>query len=118
MENRLPAALACACWAVAAGVQLIRTHDVFETLRAVRMLEAIKVYNDYWKTHTKPSGEEEEMTAEGKSNQERERELKREQEPTKVVRLSAVSCTPSFTLSFTPFFTPLLTSIFTPLRLS
>jgi dihydropteroate synthase len=39
--ERLPASLACACLAVAAGVQMIRTHDVAETLQAVRMAEAI-----------------------------------------------------------------------------
>lgn len=39
--GRLPASLACACLAVAAGVQLIRTHDVAETVQAVRMAEAI-----------------------------------------------------------------------------
>jgi len=38
---RLPASLACACWAVEAGVQIIRTHDVRPTLQAVRMLESI-----------------------------------------------------------------------------
>jgi dihydropteroate synthase len=38
---RLPAALACACLAVEAGVQIIRTHDVAETVQAVRMTEAI-----------------------------------------------------------------------------
>jgi dihydropteroate synthase len=38
---RLPAALACACLAVEAGVQIIRAHDVAETLQAVRMAEAI-----------------------------------------------------------------------------
>jgi dihydropteroate synthase len=41
MEARLPAALACSCRAVEAGVQIIRTHDVMETLPAVRMTEAI-----------------------------------------------------------------------------
>jgi dihydropteroate synthase len=40
-ESRLPAALACACLAVKAGVRMIRTHDVAETLQAVRMAEAI-----------------------------------------------------------------------------
>jgi dihydropteroate synthase len=45
MEARLPAALACACWAVAAGAQIIRTHDVADTIRAVRMTEAIRMYN-------------------------------------------------------------------------
>jgi len=38
---RLPAALACACLAVAAGVQMIRAHDVAETAQAVRMVEAV-----------------------------------------------------------------------------
>ena len=38
---RLPASLACASLAVAAGVQIIRTHDVAETVQAVRMTEAI-----------------------------------------------------------------------------
>jgi len=39
---RLPASLACSCRAVEAGVQIIRTHDVEETLQAVRMTEAIR----------------------------------------------------------------------------
>ena len=39
--ERLPAALACTSMAVEAGVQLIRTHDVAETVKAVRMTEAI-----------------------------------------------------------------------------
>jgi dihydropteroate synthase len=38
---RLPAALACASLAVAAGAQIIRAHDVLETARAVRMAEAV-----------------------------------------------------------------------------
>ena len=38
---RLPAALACACLAVAAGAQMIRAHDVAETSQAVRMAEAV-----------------------------------------------------------------------------
>ena len=38
---RLPAALACACLSVAAGVQVIRVHDVAETVQAIRMTEAI-----------------------------------------------------------------------------
>jgi dihydropteroate synthase len=37
----LPGALACACLAVADGVRLIRTHDVAETVKAVRLTEAI-----------------------------------------------------------------------------
>jgi dihydropteroate synthase len=39
--GRLPAALACTVLAVEAGVQLIRTHDVAETVQAVRMAEAV-----------------------------------------------------------------------------
>jgi len=39
---RLPASLACACLSVVAGAQIIRTHDVAETLQAVRMTEAIR----------------------------------------------------------------------------
>jgi len=38
---RLPASLACASLAVAAGVQIIRTHDVAETVQAVRVTEAV-----------------------------------------------------------------------------
>jgi dihydropteroate synthase len=38
---RLPGALACACLAVATGVQIIRAHDVAETVQAIRMTEAI-----------------------------------------------------------------------------
>src|SRR5207302_10491759 len=41
VSARLPAALACACLAVKAGVRLIRPHDVAETLQAVRMAEAV-----------------------------------------------------------------------------
>lgn len=39
--ERLPASLACACQAVAAGVQIVRVHDVAATVQAVRMIEAI-----------------------------------------------------------------------------
>lgn len=38
---RLPGSLAAACWAVTQGVQIIRTHDVAETVQAVRVTEAI-----------------------------------------------------------------------------
>jgi dihydropteroate synthase len=41
LAARLPASLACASLAVEAGVQIIRTHDVAETVQAVRMTEAI-----------------------------------------------------------------------------
>jgi dihydropteroate synthase len=40
-DGRLAAGLACASMAVGAGVQLIRTHDVAETVQAVRMTEAV-----------------------------------------------------------------------------
>ncbi len=41
VNQRLPASLACATLAVAAGVQFIRTHDVAETVQSVRMAEAV-----------------------------------------------------------------------------
>jgi dihydropteroate synthase len=43
LGERLPAALACTCWAVQVGAQIIRTHDVSATLRAIRMTEALQV---------------------------------------------------------------------------
>jgi dihydropteroate synthase len=43
--DRLPAALACTNLAVEAGVGIIRTHDVAQTLQAVRMTEAIIAEN-------------------------------------------------------------------------
>lgn len=42
LPDRLPAALAVTALAVAAGVQMFRTHDVAETVRAVRMAEAVQ----------------------------------------------------------------------------
>ena len=41
LNERLPASLACATLAVGDGVQIIRTHDVAETVQAVRMAEAV-----------------------------------------------------------------------------
>ena len=41
LSARLPAALACACMAVASGIQIVRAHDVAETVQAIRMTEAI-----------------------------------------------------------------------------
>ena len=41
LASRLPAGLACACLAVCAGVQIVRAHDVAETVQAIRMTEAI-----------------------------------------------------------------------------
>ena len=41
LNERLPASLACAILAVKSGVNIIRAHDVVETVQAVRMAEAI-----------------------------------------------------------------------------
>ena len=41
LNERLPASLACATLAVADGVQIIRAHDVAETVQAVRMVEVL-----------------------------------------------------------------------------
>jgi dihydropteroate synthase len=41
-DGRLPGGLACACWAAAAGINIIRTHDVAATLQAVRMFELLQ----------------------------------------------------------------------------
>jgi dihydropteroate synthase len=40
-QERLPAALGISAWAVAAGVAILRTHDVRATLQAVRITEEI-----------------------------------------------------------------------------
>jgi dihydropteroate synthase len=41
LTERLSASLACACLAVESGAQIIRAHDVAETVQAVRMAEAL-----------------------------------------------------------------------------
>lgn len=41
VNERLPASLACAILAIESGVQIIRAHDVLETVRAVRIAEAV-----------------------------------------------------------------------------
>ena len=41
VDERLPASLACAILAVADGLQIIRTHDVAETVQAIRLTEAL-----------------------------------------------------------------------------
>lgn len=41
ISERLPASLACACLAIQSGAQMIRTHEVAETVQALRMTEAI-----------------------------------------------------------------------------
>lgn len=40
-RDRLPGSLACACWGVAAGASIVRTHDVAATRAAIRMTESI-----------------------------------------------------------------------------
>ena len=46
VAERLPGALACAALAVAAGVQIIRAHDVRETVQALRVAEAVCARNE------------------------------------------------------------------------
>lgn len=41
VNERLPASLACAILGVESGAQIIRAHDVAETIQAVRMAEAV-----------------------------------------------------------------------------
>jgi dihydropteroate synthase len=41
VSRRLPGSLACAALAVAAGVPILRVHDVAETVQAVRVAEAV-----------------------------------------------------------------------------
>jgi dihydropteroate synthase len=41
LPERLPASLVCACLAIESGAQIIRAHDVAETVQAVRMAEAV-----------------------------------------------------------------------------
>lgn len=45
VEDRLEGSLAVACWAAIKGAHIIRVHDIKETLRALRMIEAI--HKDY-----------------------------------------------------------------------
>lgn len=52
MTARLPAGLACACWAIQSGVQLIRTHEVKATIQALRMTEALLAHQEYGLEHT------------------------------------------------------------------
>lgn len=42
VDQRLPASLACALWGIQAGAQVIRTHDVAETVQAFRMVQLIR----------------------------------------------------------------------------
>jgi dihydropteroate synthase len=40
-SERLPGSIACACWAVQNGANIVRTHDVAATRQALRVTEAI-----------------------------------------------------------------------------
>jgi dihydropteroate synthase len=42
VEQRLPGTLACHLWAAAAGADILRVHDVAETVQALTLLEAIR----------------------------------------------------------------------------
>jgi len=42
--GRLPAALACTALAIQAGVQIVRTHDVAETVQAIRITESLMAH--------------------------------------------------------------------------
>lgn len=44
IEDRLPGALACACWGVAAAIHIVRAHDVAASRRAIRMTEALMAH--------------------------------------------------------------------------
>jgi dihydropteroate synthase len=44
---RLPGSLACACLAVAAGVNVVRAHDVVATRQALRMTEAVLAHSKH-----------------------------------------------------------------------
>lgn len=46
--QRLPGSLACACWAACHGAQIVRVHDVAETVQAVRLTEAINAQLQLW----------------------------------------------------------------------
>jgi dihydropteroate synthase len=41
VESRLAGSLACAVWAVLNSVNIIRAHDVTETVHAIKMIESI-----------------------------------------------------------------------------
>jgi len=41
VSRRLPGSLAAACWATLYGAQILRVHDVAETVQAIRICEAI-----------------------------------------------------------------------------
>ncbi len=41
VQDRLPASLACTCYAVEHGANILRVHDVKETMQAMRMIEKL-----------------------------------------------------------------------------
>ncbi len=51
--GKLTGSFACACWAVANGVQIIRAHDVAETRQALRMTDALMERNVERSSHLK-----------------------------------------------------------------
>ena len=51
--GRLTGSVACACWAAANGVQIIRAHDVAETRQALRMTDALMERNVEHSSHLK-----------------------------------------------------------------
>ena len=48
--DRLPGSLACACWGVERGANIIRTHDVAATRQALRLTEAVMARTDRTET--------------------------------------------------------------------
>ncbi|HSY43566.1 MAG TPA: dihydropteroate synthase [Candidatus Acidoferrum sp.] len=49
VNERLPASLACAILGIESGAHIIRTHDVAETLQAIRMAEAVLLRQKRWR---------------------------------------------------------------------
>jgi dihydropteroate synthase len=48
VEERLPGSLACACWGVQAGANILRVHDVAATRQALQLTEAILAHRRPW----------------------------------------------------------------------
>jgi dihydropteroate synthase len=44
--DRVAGSLACACWGVGRGMNVVRTHDVAATRQAVRLTEAVRAQKD------------------------------------------------------------------------
>ena len=53
-SERLPGTLAVSCWAVQAGAEILRVHDVAENLSAVRTMEALLGERDPFPTVEEP----------------------------------------------------------------